>query len=121
LQCNILLQCGIYLLLGDEKLAPATRGTMVNQMVKENMRSKLMIASIFTALVAGTGIAAAQIVDDPPGSAFQDQGIREWNGQRATPSVFSRTAARARALAAQANAAAAAASRHKAVRHHHSN
>ncbi len=60
-------------------------------------------AATFAApLLAGAGTAAAQVADDPPGSAFQNQGIREYQGQRATPSVFSRTAARARAAFAQA-------------------
>jgi hypothetical protein len=53
--------------------------------------------------LAGSGIAAAQVVDDPPGSAFQTQGIREYDGLRPTPSVFSRTA-RAAAAAASARA-----------------
>jgi hypothetical protein len=43
-------------------------------------------------LLAGTGLAGAQIADDPPGSAFQTQGIRENDGLRPTPSVFPRTA-----------------------------
>jgi hypothetical protein len=32
--------------------------------------------------------------DNPPGSLFQTQGIREWNGVRAVPSVWSRIAHR---------------------------
>jgi hypothetical protein len=92
------------------------------RMVKENMRSKLLIASIFAALMAGTGIAAAQ-VDDPPGSSFQDRGIREDLGRTATPSVWSRTAGRARAEArARAQVygyiPAPAAPRHRVVQHH---
>jgi hypothetical protein len=66
------------------------------------MRSKLIVASIFAGLLVGSGIAAAQVVDDPPGSAFQTQGIREWDGLRATPSVFSRTARAAAAAHAYA-------------------
>ena len=67
------------------------------------MRSKLLISSIFAGLLAGSGIAAAQVVHDSSGSAFQTQGIREWDGmRRATPSV-SRTA-RAAAAAATARA-----------------
>jgi hypothetical protein len=68
------------------------------------MKTKLLIASIFATLVSGSGIAAAQRVDDPPGSAFQTQQIREQDeGVRGTPSVFSRTA-RAAAAARQARA-----------------
>src|SRR5436190_980779 len=40
---------------------------------------KLLLASTL-ALVAGAGMPAAQAADDPPGAAFQDQGIREWMG-----------------------------------------
>jgi hypothetical protein len=100
---------------------------------EKNMRSKLLIASIFAGLLAGSGMAAAQIVDDPPGSAFQTQQNREGlEGVRGTPSVNSRTA-RAAAAARQARGAAAAARQarayayipvpviphHKVVRHHH--
>ena len=68
------------------------------------MKSKLLIASIFATLVSGSGIAAAQRVDDPPGSAFQSEGIREGDeGIRPTPSVFYRTA-RGAAAARQARA-----------------
>ena len=85
------------------------------------MQSKLLIASIFAGLLAGSGIAAARVVDDPPGSAFQTQGIREYDGLRSTPSVFSRTA-RAAAAAQMAHAYAyiptPAVPHHKVVRHH---
>src|SRR5258708_770900 len=53
---------------------------MLNGMVKENLRSTLLVASTFAALMTGTGMAVAQVADDPPGSQFQDQGIREENG-----------------------------------------
>src|SRR5215471_14879657 len=66
----------------------------------KKMRSTLLISSIFAGLLAGSGIAAAQVVDDPPGSAFQTQGIREYDGLRPTPSVFSRTARAAAAPSA---------------------
>jgi hypothetical protein len=62
------------------------------------MRKFLLFSTL--AFLAGTGLAAAQIADDPPGSAFQTQGIREYDGLRPTPSVFSRTARTARAAAA---------------------
>src|SRR5215471_21837355 len=76
---------------------------------EENMRSKLLIASIFAGLLAGSGMAAAQIVDNPPGSAFQTQQIQEGlEGVRSTPSVYFRPARRA-AAARQARGAAAAA------------
>ena len=45
-----------------------------------NMRSKLVMASAVAALLAGTGIATAQVADNPPGSQFQDQGNREDSG-----------------------------------------
>ena len=67
------------------------------------MRSKLLIASIFGAILAGNGIAVAQIVDDPPGSAFQTQMIREADGLRGVPSPYIR-AARAAQTARQARA-----------------
>jgi hypothetical protein len=103
---NGALRCGDF--LGRYLLFAALRHICINRAgesrpnrreKKMNMRSKLLIASIFAGLVASTGIAAAQVVDDPPGSAYQTQGIREWNGQRATPSVFSRTARAAAAAA----------------------
>jgi hypothetical protein len=66
------------------------------------MKSKLLIASIFAALLSGSGIAAAQRVDDPPGSAFQTFEIREGDeAVRGTPAVFPRSA-RAAAAARQA-------------------
>ena len=51
---------------------------MTNRMV--SLRSKLLIASTLAALLTGTGMAVAQVSDNPPGSEFQDQGIREDNG-----------------------------------------
>ena len=54
-------------------------------------------------LLAGSGIAVARIVDDPPGSVFQTQGIREEEGLRRVPSPYVR-AARAAAAARQAHA-----------------
>jgi len=65
---------------------------MTTKTLNENPATRLLITSILAAFLAGTGVAAAQVADDPPGAAFQDRGIREANGQRATPSVFSRTA-----------------------------
>ena len=65
------------------------------------MRKFLLVSTL--AFLAGTGLAAAQIADDPPGSAFQTQGIREYDGLRPTPSVFSRTA-RAAAVPSAARA-----------------
>ena len=59
---------------------------MLSQTVRNSLRSAVLAGST-VALLAGTGLALAQ-----PGSRFQTQGIREANGQRATPSVWSRTA-----------------------------
>ena len=42
--------------------------------------NSLVIASTFAALLAGSGIAKAQVVDSPPGSVFQNQGMREEAG-----------------------------------------
>jgi hypothetical protein len=71
-------------------------------------------------LLAGSGTAVAQIVDDPPGSVFQTQGIREEEGLRRVPSPYVR-AARAAAAAREAHAYAylpvPAAPHHKVVRH----
>ena len=50
----------------------------MNRMV--SLRSKLLIATTFAALLTGTGMAVAQVSDNPPGSQFQDQGVREDNG-----------------------------------------
>jgi hypothetical protein len=49
-------------------------------MVTGNLRSKFLAAAAFAALLAGTGVASAQVADNPPGSQFQDQGMREENG-----------------------------------------
>ena len=91
--------------------------------------SKLLIASFLGALLAGSGIAAAQIVDDPPGSVFQSQGIREMQGLRRVPSPYVRAAQEAEFRAARAAAFARAARayayipgpavpHHRVVRHH---
>jgi hypothetical protein len=48
--------------------------------VMSTLRSTLFIGSTLVALASGTGFASAQVADNPPGSAFQDQGIREDNG-----------------------------------------
>ena len=58
---------------------------MLNRLVKENLRSKFAIVSIVAAFLAGTGMAAAQVVDDPPGSAFQDQGFANRLAKRLLP------------------------------------
>jgi hypothetical protein len=78
---------------------------------------KLLMASIFGALLAGSGIAVAQIVDDPPGSAFQTQGIRESEGLRAVPSPYVRAAQEAQFRAARAAEFARQALPHRMVRH----
>jgi hypothetical protein len=71
-------------------------------------------------LLAGSGMAVARIVDDPPGSAFQTQGIREEEGLRRIPSPYvraARAAARARHAHAYAYMPVPAAPHHKVVRH----
>jgi hypothetical protein len=112
-----MLQCNIYTLWATN--ARKKRHEMSNRMLKENLRSNILIASIVAGLVAMTGVAAAQVVDDPPGSAFQTQGIREWDGLRATPSVWSRTAARARAIRGYAYARGRVVSHHRFTQHHY--
>ena len=52
---------------------------MLNRL-NENLRSKLLFASAFAALIGGTGAASAQGFDNPPGSQWQNKGIREDNG-----------------------------------------
>ena len=81
------------------------------------MGSKLLIASIFAGLLAGTESPLHKIVDDPPGSLYQTQGILESDeGVRGSPYVYIR-AARA-AAARQTQAYAPAVQHHKAARHH---
>jgi len=53
---------------------------MSTKSLNKNSASALLVASALAAFLAGTGLAAAQVADDPPGSAFQDQGIREADG-----------------------------------------
>jgi hypothetical protein len=75
----------------------------------KNMRSTLLVASTL-ALVGGIGMAVAQVQPgQPPGSSYQDQGIREDCGtlgepaskltRQAAPSEAAREAARSRAQA----------------------
>jgi hypothetical protein len=58
----------------------------------------LMLGSVLSdeasaRVIHGWGRAWARL-DNPPGSQYQTQGIREWNGYRAVPSRWSRTARR---------------------------
>jgi hypothetical protein len=59
-----------------------TRGRVahVEHARERNLRSVLVITSSLLGLLSGTGLAAAQVVDEPPGSVFQDQSIREEQG-----------------------------------------
>jgi hypothetical protein len=50
---------------------------MLNLPVKENLRSGLIIASTLGGILSGTGSAGAQVADEPPGSEFEDRGMRE--------------------------------------------
>jgi len=68
--------------------------TMSHGLVRENLRSKVFIASA-VALLAATGTAAAQVFDNPPGSIFQDQGALDDSGL----APFDYWAPRARAYA----------------------
>jgi hypothetical protein len=52
---------------------------MLHRIVTEHLRTKLLTGSTLAAVLTTAGTASAQIADDPPGSAFQDQGIREDN------------------------------------------
>ena len=83
------------------------------------MKSKLLIASIFAALLSGSGIAAAQMVDNPPGSAFQTQGIREGEGLRGVRDPYVHAARSATAARhAHAYAHVRAVPHHKVVHRH---
>jgi hypothetical protein len=66
-------------------------------LVSNGLRAALLVGSTVAAL-AGTGGAFAQIrdqvVDEPPGTQFQTQGVREEQGRNRIPSVHSRTARR---------------------------
>ncbi len=55
------------------------RCPMLNRMAKQRLRSTLLIGSALLALVLGTGIGTGLAVAQP-GSAFQDQGIRDDEG-----------------------------------------
>src|SRR3954453_21798771 len=52
---------------------------MLNRMAMQKLRSTLLIGSALVALVIGTGIGTGLAVAQP-GSAFQDQGIRDDEG-----------------------------------------
>ena len=75
---QILLRCSVRYAWGDSHEArnPAKK----ERLTMNRLRSKVLMVSTFAALLAGTGMAAAQVVDNPPGSAFQDQGIRDDEG-----------------------------------------
>jgi hypothetical protein len=87
-------------------------------MFGNRLRGTLLIGSTL-ALLAGSGVASAQIrdrvVDDPPGTQFQTQANRQAEGRRDAPSVWSRTA---RMQRMQGYGAYAYAPRHIVVRHH---
>jgi hypothetical protein len=53
---------------------------MFSALVEESRKSRLLAASTLATVLAGTGMAMAQ-----PGSAFQDQGIRETIGSHLVP------------------------------------
>jgi hypothetical protein len=86
---------------------------MLSQTVRNSLRSAVLAGST-VALLAGTGLALAQ-----PGSRFQTQGIREANGQRATPSVWSRTAHGVRHYRSYGYAPGATVRHHRSSWHHH--
>jgi hypothetical protein len=86
---------------------------MLSRVVRDGLRSAVLVGST-VALLAGTGMALAQ-----PGSEFQTQGIRENNGQRATPSVWSRTAHGMRRYRAYGYAPGVIVHHHRFMRHHH--
>ena len=52
---------------------------MLNRMAMQKLRSTLLIGSALATLVIGTGIGTGLAVAQP-GSAFQDQGIRDDEG-----------------------------------------
>jgi hypothetical protein len=86
-------------------------------MLTSSLKKSLLIASMFAALVGETGLASAQVIDNPPGSTFQDQGIREWNGY-SRPVGTGRTAGAEATGAYKALASSAAVSRGATVRQH---
>ena len=86
---------------------------MLSRMARDNLRSAVLIGST-VALLAGTGVALAQ-----PGSEFQNRGIRGYNGQRATPSVWSRTAHGVRGYRAYGYAPRLIVRHHRFMWHHH--
>ena len=51
---------------------------MLNRMAKEKLRSTLLISAALAALAIGTGTATVAMAQ--PGSAFQNQGIRDDEG-----------------------------------------
>ncbi len=71
----------------------------------KNMRSTLLVASTL-ALLGGIGMAAAQVQPtQPPGSSYQDQGIREDCGTLGEPaSKLTRQAAPSEAARSRAQA-----------------
>jgi hypothetical protein len=68
---------------------------MLSNLVSNGFRAALLVGST-VAVLSGTGGAFAQIrdqvVDEPAGTRFQTQGIREEQGRNRIPSVHSRTA-----------------------------
>ena len=52
---------------------------MLNRMAKQKLRSSLLISAALASLAIGTGTATVGMAQ--PGSAFQDQGIRDEQGR----------------------------------------
>ena len=73
---------------------------MATRLIRSNVRTILLVGSTLAAMLAGSAIAQAP-ADNPPGSQFENQGERLEQGQRATPSRFSRAAKHAREVEAQ--------------------
>jgi hypothetical protein len=74
---QLFLRCSVPICVGRTNSTNKANGSHDNKRKAHTLRSTLLIASTLVALASGTGIAAAQVADNPPGSSFQDQGIRE--------------------------------------------
>jgi hypothetical protein len=71
---------------------------MLSNCHRNGFRTTTLLVGLTLAALAGTGGASAQVrdqvVDEPPGTQFQTEGIREEQGRNRIPSVHSRTARR---------------------------
>jgi hypothetical protein len=90
---------------------------MGTTLMRGKVSSILLVGSTLTAMLAGSATAQRSPTDNPPGSQFENQGERLEQGQRATPSQFSRTAKHAREVSSKASDRGSTHRKHRKTQH----